>query len=97
MRRWVNRDYAFRAFVPRSVVAQALADQVMNMTATNFKNTVHDDARHDAYLDVWKAMFRFQNGYYDNTGKKWLFDSSSVDDALDDDFDDEDGDYNDQE
>ena len=53
-------DYKFRAKVPREVVAQALHDQAMAVNYQNFKNTVKDKKRHDAYMDVWSAMFRAQ-------------------------------------
>lgn len=61
---WPGRDYAFRAFIPRHVVAKVMARQVYELTATNFKSSVEDDARHDAYMDVWSVMHRYQNGYY---------------------------------
>ena len=55
-------DYAFRARVDRERVAQAMADQVRGVTYTNFKASVKDDARHDAYMDTWQAMMRLQEG-----------------------------------
>ena len=59
-----NRDYAFRSYIPRDVVADALAKQVQRLTATNFKDSVKEESRHDAYLDVWLTMCRFQPGHY---------------------------------
>ncbi|MCX8087044.1 MAG: hypothetical protein N3C63_09120 [Rhodocyclaceae bacterium] len=53
-------DYRFRAKIPRQEVAQALHDQVMNLTASNFKASVKDRSRHDAYMRVWQAMYRYQ-------------------------------------
>ena len=53
-------DYKFRAKVPREVVAKALHDQAMGVTYSNFKGAVKDRKRHDAYMDVWSAMYRVQ-------------------------------------
>lgn len=55
-------DYRYRARVDREQVAQAMADQVRAVTYPNFKGTVKDRDRHDAYMDVWSAMMRFQDG-----------------------------------
>lgn len=41
-------DYRYRAVLPRSVVAQALADHAMTMTYDNYKNTVRENRFHDA-------------------------------------------------
>lgn len=53
-------DYAFRARIDRERVAQAMADQVRAVTYPNFKSTVKERDRHDAYLDTWQAMMLFQ-------------------------------------
>jgi hypothetical protein len=54
-------DYKYRAKVPRAEVAQALHDQVMGINYANFKSTVKDRKRHDAYMGVWSAMYRLQD------------------------------------
>lgn len=54
------RDYRFRTYLRREEVAQALYSEVWNLTATNFKNSVDNKDRHDAYLDVWSAMYMYQ-------------------------------------
>ena len=51
-------DYKYRAKVPRDLVAKAMHDQVMALAYSNFKNTVKDKKRHDAYLEIWSAMFK---------------------------------------
>ena len=53
-------DYRFRATVPREKVAQAMHDQVMSVSYSNFKSTVKDRQRHDAYMRCWQAMFAYQ-------------------------------------
>jgi hypothetical protein len=53
-------DYGYRARVDREAVALKIADQVRNIDFPNFKNEVTEHDRHDAYLDVWKAMYAFQ-------------------------------------
>jgi hypothetical protein len=49
-------DYRYRAKVAREVVAKALHDQAMSVGYPNFKSTVEDRKRHDAYMGVWSAM-----------------------------------------
>lgn len=53
-------DYRFRAKVPREAVATALFDRAMGLNASNFKASVADRLRHDAYMDVWDVMYRYQ-------------------------------------
>lgn len=60
-----GRDYAFRAYIPRYVVANAIQERVACIDYGNFKDTVTEDARHDAYLDVWSTMHAYQSGAYD--------------------------------
>ncbi len=53
-------DYRFRATIPRDQVAQAMHDQVMCLSYANFKSTVKEHRRHEAYLGVWREMFAYQ-------------------------------------
>jgi hypothetical protein len=49
-------DYRFRALVPREAVVKKIADQIRKIDYGNFKNSITDDCRHDAYLRVWSVM-----------------------------------------
>lgn len=49
-------DYRYRARIDREEVAQRLAEQVRGIRYANFKATVKDSRRGDAYLDVWDVM-----------------------------------------
>lgn len=49
-------DYRFRAFVSRDAVARAVAAHAAAIDYDNFKNSVHDDRRHSAYMGVWSVM-----------------------------------------
>jgi hypothetical protein len=60
-----QHDYGFRALVSREAVAKALAAQVRAIDYDNFKDSVPDAARHDAYLDVWGTMQGWGRGRYD--------------------------------
>jgi hypothetical protein len=51
-------DYRYRARVDRKIVARAIADSVRDIRYPNFKSSVEDRSRHDAYMDVWAAMLR---------------------------------------
>lgn len=54
-------DYKYRARIPREQVAKVLHDQVMGLNWSNFKGAVKDHKRHDAYMNVWRAMCAAQN------------------------------------
>jgi hypothetical protein len=58
-------DYKFRADVPRDQVAAAIAKEIGGIDYTNFKGSVREDARHDAYMGVWHVMMDYQLGRYD--------------------------------
>lgn len=53
-------DYAFRARIDRNQVAQVIAAEIQSIQYPNFKSTVHEPGRHDAYMDTWAAMMRYQ-------------------------------------
>lgn len=55
-----DADYAYRAFVARDTVADTLFWQAQSIAYPNFKNSVQENDRHDAYLQVWSAMNRYQ-------------------------------------
>lgn len=54
-------DYKYRARIPREQVAKVLHDQVMGLNWSNFKRAVKDPKRHDAYMNVWRAMYAAQD------------------------------------
>lgn len=54
------RDYRYRALVSRETVAKAMSDAVMKAGAKNFKGSVKEQWRHDAYMACWFAMEREQ-------------------------------------
>jgi hypothetical protein len=55
-----GNDYRFRALITRDQVAKAISDLVQGITYPNFKGSVKERRRHDAYMDVWSVMHRFQ-------------------------------------
>ena len=55
-----ERDYLFRALVPREDVANAVAAEVRGISYSNFKNSVRNNKLHDAYAAVWGIMARLQ-------------------------------------
>ena len=55
-------DYAYRAVIPRGDIALALTSAVEALDYDNFKDSVTEQDRHDAYVGVWDAMWRFQQG-----------------------------------
>lgn len=55
-------DYLFRAVVKRGAVRKAMAGEVARITYDNFKDSVRDDALHNAYLRIWSLMIDLQPG-----------------------------------
>ena len=53
-------DYRHRAEIARSDVAGALAKAAAGIDYANFKNSVEDLDRHEAYMRVWGVMARMQ-------------------------------------
>ena len=58
-------DYAYRAAIPRRLVADALVEEMMVMDYHNVKDAVDETFRHDAMMDVWAAMLRAQREQLD--------------------------------
>lgn len=53
-------DYRFRARIDREEVAERIATAVKDIDYGNFKSSVKEHDRHDAYMDVWSSMNAFQ-------------------------------------
>jgi hypothetical protein len=53
-------DYAFRARIDRETVAQCMAQAAREIGYGNFKSSVSEPDRHDAYMGVWAAMYGYQ-------------------------------------
>jgi hypothetical protein len=66
-----QRDYAFRAMVPAKKVKRALAAEVDRIDYPNFKDSVEDQDRHNAYLDVWTTMWTWGKRTDSRLGAGW--------------------------
>ena len=53
-------DYKYRCYVLREVLHEAMRQEIDRITYLNFKNSVGEHERHSAYMDVWDAMYTFQ-------------------------------------
>jgi hypothetical protein len=53
-------DYQYRARIEREEVALRMANEVRSIKYPNFKSTVKERDRHDAYMHVWESMYRYQ-------------------------------------
>lgn len=51
-----SADYRYRANVSRAVFAAALVSAAEAIDYGNFKGSVKDRVRHEAYMAVWEAM-----------------------------------------
>jgi|694.fasta_scaffold17039_15 hypothetical protein len=56
----VGTDYKYRLYVLRTVLQEALHAEVERISYDNFKGSVREHARHDAYLRCWEAMHGLQ-------------------------------------
>ena len=54
------RDYLFRARVSRTEVAERIAERLRGIEYPNFKASVKEVDRHDAYGGVWGEMNEWQ-------------------------------------
>lgn len=57
----LSADYLYRAEIPREQVAEIMAKQIQEIDYDNFKNSVTDTARHDAYTAIWSVMYQYQS------------------------------------
>lgn len=55
-----DADYRFRAVAERDLVSHCMLVAALGIDYPNFKNSVREKWRHDAYLDVWGVMWREQ-------------------------------------
>ncbi len=60
VRRTPSGDYLFRAQVAIDDVARAMVRAVRAVDYDNFKASVVEHDRHDAYAGVWREMMRLQ-------------------------------------
>lgn len=56
----LGSDYRYRAYLSREVVGEHLLAELERVTYGNFKNSVQESDRHDAYLRCWQAMLDLQ-------------------------------------
>lgn len=70
VKRTPGRDYLYRALIKREEVARVIGEYVMNITASNFKDSVEDQKLHDAYMGVWHIMARLQEVPPYSTGRR---------------------------
>lgn len=60
VRRTPERDYLFRALIPRDEVARVLGAEVAGINYSNFKNSVRSKPLHDAFARFWSIMANLQ-------------------------------------
>jgi Txe/YoeB family toxin of Txe-Axe toxin-antitoxin module len=66
-----GRDYQFRAYIDRDIVAHAIAESIRNIQYGNFKGSVKNEKLHDAYACVWGVMAQEQEiPPYEKTPRK---------------------------
>ena len=58
-----SADYHYRLIAPTWLISECLTARVGEIEYPNFKDSVEDQQRHEAYMGVWSAMFRSYGGY----------------------------------
>lgn len=67
-------DYLYRARIYDKDVAEAITNEILGIGYSNFKDSVTENARHDAYFNIWRAMMAMreprqdfrQPGFFDS-------------------------------
>lgn len=59
-----DSDYRFRLFMTKQFLCGVMNTKIMNIDYDNFKNSVKQNWRHDAYLAIWSVMYRVQKTLY---------------------------------
>jgi hypothetical protein len=70
-----DRDYQFRALLPKDEVAKSIARKIAGIDYRNFKDSVRSKPLSIAYSDVWSTML----GYAEGQGGKsaYIFNETS--------------------
>lgn len=63
-------DYTWRAWINRWEFSDVMDTLVQTISYTNFKNEIREDEYHDACLDVWGAMYRYQQNQDHPKGRR---------------------------
>lgn len=58
-----DADYRYRAIVSVQDLQTAMAEAIAKIDYPNFKNSVKESERHDAYMGVWSVMARAFGAY----------------------------------
>jgi len=56
-----SADYFFRAEIERKLVTEVMTKQIQSIDYDNFKSSVKDKKRYDAYMDIWSVMYGYQS------------------------------------
>ena len=51
-----HADYPFRAYIPRSIVADVIGDRIIAIDYPNFKGSVREGKLLSAYHSIWGAL-----------------------------------------
>ena len=60
-----DSDYKFRLFMAKQVLCGVMTTKIMNINYDNFKNSVKQNWRHNAYIAIWSIMYKVQKKIYD--------------------------------
>lgn len=64
-----DSDYRFRLFLDRQFVSKVIQYRIMDIDYDNFKNSVKEKWRKDAYMGIWSVMYKVQEHF--TPGKWW--------------------------
>jgi hypothetical protein len=55
-----DADYFWRALVKREEIVRAISEELTGLKYFNFKSSVQEHFRHEAYFDVWARLREVQ-------------------------------------
>lgn len=53
-------DYKYRTYVNKKDFSELIKNEILNISYTNFKNSVNDRELHDLYGGFWFQHYKFQ-------------------------------------
>lgn len=56
-----DADYMYRTVLSKREVAAAVSKEIMDIGYPNFKGSIRNHDYHDACMDVWTSMYRYQH------------------------------------
>lgn len=67
-----DSDYRFRLFLDKKLVADVVRQRVIGINYPNFKDSVKEGWRKQAYMKIWNVMYDVQAQKYKSAKDWWV-------------------------